>query len=191
MKVLPPPPLWTPRTRTAGISIHHATGPDDVPAAVHDAYHRRKRGWRILVRRADYEDGDPPEWAPWNAAGEAVIGLGYHVYIRSDGTVEQARPWQAIGAHCVAGGRNMTHLGVGLAGDRSLRPMPADQRASLVEVLAAMCGRFDLDPRAQTLESKPVIEPHCQAPRARTECPGRYVLEVLEEIRRDVADLLC
>lgn len=139
------------RTRTAGIVIHHAAGPEQLTAADYDRDHDR-RGWLCPVSRADYEDEDPPEWVAWSADGTAVVHLGYHALVLPSGVVELGRPWTAIGSHCQAASRNLTHVGVCLAGDRELRPMPAAQRTALVEVLAGICGRFELDPRAQTLE---------------------------------------
>lgn len=70
------------------IIIHCSeTRPDqDVSAAIIDLWHKKK-GWK---------------------------GIGYHFFIRTDGTVEQGRPISSEGAHCY--GHNRHSIGICYAG---------------------------------------------------------------------------
>lgn len=67
--------------------IHHASGNGTVEA-IHN-YHASK-GWG---------------------------GIGYHYYVRKDGSVYKGRPTTAVGCHCVAQGKNRTSIGVCFEGD--------------------------------------------------------------------------
>lgn len=42
-------------------------------------------------------------------------GIGYHFYIRKDGTIYEGRPLEYIGSHCL--GQNSISIGVALEGD--------------------------------------------------------------------------
>jgi N-acetylmuramoyl-L-alanine amidase len=81
-------------------------------------------------------------------------GIGYHWFIRRDGTVERGRPESQVGAH--VGGRNSGNIGVCWAGglDRATGPnkgvdnrTPA-QRAALVTVIRDVLSRH---PRARVV----------------------------------------
>ena len=76
------------RTATDYIAVHCAATPPkaDIGVAAIDRWHRAK-GWN---------------------------GVGYHRVIRRDGTIEQGRPDEAVGAHVE--GFNSTAVGICLAG---------------------------------------------------------------------------
>ncbi|MCG8470536.1 MAG: N-acetylmuramoyl-L-alanine amidase [Desulfobacterales bacterium] len=105
--------------------VHCADTPDhrDVTAADIHGWHQ-KRGWD---------------------------GIGYHAFIRRDGTIEAGRPVYWTGAH--VRGHNSHSLGVCLAGRTHFTEA---QRHSLEQVLwawkktypeAQVCGHNDLDPK--------------------------------------------
>lgn len=182
------------RDNTLGITVHHvgiseasARGTpeqiaracdcaDRATARVVNQWHS-KRWPGCLVRRSDYGD-QVPTWPEWTASEEATIHIGYHLLIHPDGTYELGRPWDAIGAHCKAARHNYTHVSVCLAGSREHRPVPAAQRTTLVRILVEWCRRAHLVATA--------IEGHRESG-AKTECPGRFVMTMLPEIRAEVA----
>ena len=62
----------TKRAQTTLIVLHHAAGNGSVKQ-IHD-YHKNTKGWS---------------------------GIGYHFYVRKDGTVWRGRPENTVGAHTV------------------------------------------------------------------------------------------
>ena len=85
-------------------------------------------------------------------------GIGYHYYIRRDGTVVPTRPLEQIGAH--AKGHNAHSIGICYEGGLDCRGRPADtrtpeQRAALRLLVhqllekfpdCRVCGHRDLSP---------------------------------------------
>ena len=96
-------------------------------------------------------------------------GIGYHYYIRRDGTVTNTRPLEVIGAHCK--GNNAHSVGICYEGGLDARGNPKDTRTpeqrSAMHLLVAqllkrfknnvcICGHRDLSP---DLNGDGVIEP--------------------------------
>ena len=74
-------------------------------------------------------------------------GIGYHYVIKLDGTVEEGRPLEKIGAHCV--GQNGNSIGICYIGGMS-HALPKDtrtpeQKKALVKLVKQLTARF---PRA-------------------------------------------
>jgi len=134
------------------------------------------------VTADDYPDKRLPSWVTRSDAGVAYLSIGYHYYLTADGTVYECRPPTRQGAHCCAGGRNRTALGVCLAGHLDdERPMDV-QIDALVDLLCVLCVRYDLP--------SSVIEGHRDVPGARTDCPGRWLHSLLNGIREEVSERL-
>ena len=86
-------------------------------------------------------------------------GVGYHFYVRRDGTVERGRPIEEVGAHCV--NHNRYSIGICYEGGLDKDGRPADTRTpaqvrelrKLVERMhayfpqAVIVGHHDLNPR--------------------------------------------
>lgn len=87
------------------------------------------------------------------------LGIGYHYYIRRDGTVLSTRPLAQPGAHCR--GHNAHSIGICYEGGLDARGQPRDtrtppQRAALRALVAQLlkrlngearvCGHRDLSP---------------------------------------------
>lgn len=108
------PWLWngTPAMRrsTECIVLHHAGA--DCSAAVIHAWHQN-RGW---------------------------CGIGYHYYVRKDGSVWRGRDENAVGAHCI--GKNFSSLGVCCEGNFEHDIMPPCQRAALAELIEDIRSRL-------------------------------------------------
>lgn len=74
-------------------------------------------------------------------------GIGYHYVIKLDGTVEEGRPLEKIGAHCV--GQNANSIGIcyigGMEGGFPTDTRTHAQKESMVKLVNQLKARF---PRA-------------------------------------------
>lgn len=87
-------------------------------------------------------------------------GIGYHFYIRKDGSVWQGRPLNCLGAHCK--NHNSHTIGVCLEGNFEKENPTSSQLSSLAALLPQIQSQF-----SNTLS----IEPHSAL--YNTACPGR------------------
>ena len=62
----------------------------------------------------------------WHRQRGFKYGCGYHYIIRRDGTVENGRPLEMIGAHCL--NRNQHSIGICYEGGLDANKKPADTR---------------------------------------------------------------
>ena len=85
------------------IILHHRAGDGDVES-IHQAHKRR-----------------------------GFAGIGYHFYIRKDGTVFKGRPVEFIGAHC--NGNNSSSIGICLEGNFTKEKPTDEQLAMLTELV--------------------------------------------------------
>ena len=132
--------------RVTNIVIHYsATFPDwDITAADIDRMHRART---------------PP-----------FAKIGYHWFIRRDGTVEPGRPEHELGAHVA--GQNRGKLGICWAGglerasgaSAGVNNMTPEQEASLVRLIRELLGRY---PEAEVVGHRDL---------AATQCPGFDVI---------------
>ena len=123
--------LFGERNRIEEIIIHHRAGGGDAQS-LHNEH--IKNGWS---------------------------GIGYHFYIRKDGSVYRGRPLNAMGAHCI--GRNATSIGICFEGNYQYeRAMSDAQLKSGKELVSYLKGIF------QYAE----IKKHADF--FATLCPGRY-----------------
>lgn len=115
MKILEPNYVWSAKLQTRGatdtVVLHHAAA-NGVDALTIHAWHKA-RGWS---------------------------GIGYHYYVRKDGTIERGRPEWAIGGH--TSGENYHTLGVCFEGNFETDTMPEAQIASGAELLADIFSRY-------------------------------------------------
>ena len=93
--------------------------------------------------------------------GNGWSGIGYHFFVRKDGTIYQGRPEWATGAH--ASGKNSESIGVCVEGNYDVETnMPKLQKNALKELLAYLKGKY---PTAGIKGHKEV---------GATGCPGKY-----------------
>lgn len=92
-------------------------------------------------------------------------GIGYHLFIRKDGTVYRGRPIDTIGAQCQ--GYNHNSVGVCLEGNYDVEQIPTTQADVLVEVL---CYLHKMHPAAKVIKHRDVYQ---------TSCPGANFREEL------------
>ena len=87
------------RQRTTMLILHHAAGSGPVEQ-IHD-YHKNTKGWS---------------------------GIGYHFYVRKDGSVWYGRPVDTVGAHTL--GYNAMSVGICFEGNFENETMSAEQKAA-------------------------------------------------------------
>lgn len=126
--------------------VHHieAEGSNWTVQAIHNM-HRNENGW---------------------------AAIGYHYYIRLDGTVYKGRPDNAIGAHCQ--GCNTNTLGIAFEGDYDKRTeMPTAQFNAWCELKSYLFNKYGTVP----------VYGHKE--KGSSECPGRYF--PLDKIKQGIA----
>lgn len=115
--------------------VHHieAEGSNWTVQAIHNM-HRNENGW---------------------------AAIGYHYYIRLDGTVYKGRPDNAIGAHCQ--GCNTNTLGIAFEGNYDKRTeMPTAQFNAWCELKAYLFNKYG------------TMSVYGHREKGSSECPGRY-----------------
>lgn len=99
------------RYSTVGIVLHHAAASSASVETVH-SWHLNN-GW---------------------------IGIGYHFYVRKDGSVYRGRPENWIGSHTY--GYNSTMIGICAEGNFETEKMPEEQKNAIIELLAYLRGKY-------------------------------------------------
>src|SRR5690606_29530555 len=106
------------RSRTNMIVVHHAAGAKTLTAAQIHQMHLNRTSNGV----------------PWN-------GIGYHYFIRWDGTIERGRPEWAVGAHSVP--VNSESIGICMAGDFTKHEPSTAQINSLVDLIKDVQSRYN------------------------------------------------
>lgn len=71
------------------------------------------------------------------------IGIGYHFYVRKDGSVYRGRPEIAIGAHCL--GYNTNSIGICAEGNFMNEAMQEVQKQALKDLIAYLRFKYTVD----------------------------------------------
>lgn len=143
------------RPATEVIVIHHAGFPDaDKDSSTEEIhkFHQETNGW---------------------------AGIGYHFVIRKDGTIEQGRKLNAVGAHAYQ--HNKNSVGICVSGNFEISKPNRAQMDSLKLLTAWLCQKYKLNPM-----KKGVIVGHRDL--NDTACPGNNLYKKLGEIRRYCRD---
>lgn len=122
-------PTLLDRKITNYIVLHHAAGYGDV-TAIHN-YHQNEHGW---------------------------LGIGYHFYVRTDGTIFEGRPLMKVGGHTAK--FNHESIGICFEGDFS-KDIMCDEQIKAGNWLVNYCKT--LFPEAKIVRHKELNN---------TECPG-------------------
>lgn len=94
-------------------------------------------------------------------------GIGYHFFVRKDGTVWRGRPEDRVGAHTV--NYNSRSIGICFEGNFELEPMSDFQKAAGLELIAYLKGKY------------PIKEIKGHGELRATACPGKHF--PLEEMK--------
>lgn len=94
------------RTKTNKAVLHHAASTDCSVEDVH-RWHKEDNGWS---------------------------GIGYHLFIRKDGTIHRGRPMNTVGAHVY--GENSDSIGICFEGNFEIEKMPEAQKRAGQEAVS-------------------------------------------------------
>ena len=137
----------TERESTNRIVIHHVGNPtdEDISAAeIHESH--LAQGW---------------------------AGIGYHFVIRKDGSIEQGRPENTIGAH--AYGFNSDTIGINVAGNFEIGEPTESQKDSLAMLIAYLADKYGLTINEDTVCGHRDL--------MATACPGENLYNLLGDVR--------
>lgn len=119
---------------------------------------RRSKTDEVILHHAEASSATVWDINDWHL-NNGWTGIGYHYYIRKDGSVYRGRPEWALGAHAV--GHNDRSIGICCEGAYMTETMPAAQLASLKALLRDIMGRYG---KLTLLRHKDVNS---------TDCPGK------------------
>lgn len=116
---------------------------------------------RLVIHHSASADVSSAEIHRWHLQ-RGWSGIGYHFVIRTDGSIEQGRPLETVGAHAGPEG-NSDSIAVCLTGDFTRRRPAVKQIAALLELTVWIKGLYP---------SSLAVVRHCDI--AATECPGQF-----------------
>ena len=135
----------SPMKKVEGIALHHSGVAVSQSVEVIHNYHKSK-GW---------------------------AGIGYHYYVRKDGSVYRGRPENMAGAHCP--GVNSISIGICAEGNFNEETMSDVQKQAIIELVKDIKSRYDIK----------WIKGHREI--ISTDCPGTNF--PLEEIKNVIANV--
>lgn len=100
---------------------------------------RRSTTDEVILHHAEASSATVWDINQWHL-DNGWVGIGYHYYIRKDGSIYRGRPEWAVGAH--ATGHNDRSIGICCEGAYMTETMPAAQLASLKALLRDIMGRY-------------------------------------------------
>lgn len=101
----------------------------------------RSRTNRIILHHADASACTVQDVHRWHI-NNGWAGIGYHFFVRKDGSVYRGRPEKTVGAH--ASGANSDSIGVCFEGDYMYESMPQAQINAGKEVVAYLKGKYGI-----------------------------------------------
>lgn len=131
---------------------------------IHDANLKRNGNWsyrsstsEIILHYAEASRASVEDVNSWHIE-RGWAGIGYHYYVRKDGTIWRGRPEWAVGAHAV--GHNDKSIGICCEGAYMTETMPAAQLSALKGLICDIMSRYG---NLELLRHKDVNS---------TDCPG-------------------
>lgn len=121
-----------------------------VPAAQKD---------RIILHHAAAASCTAQDIHRWHLAN-GWTGIGYHYFVKKDGSIYRGRPELTIGAHTE--GYNTSGIGICAEGNYSKEQMPTAQKQAIAQLICDIRQRLGIT----------VLQAHCDL--NATECPGLY-----------------
>lgn len=118
---------------------------------------RRSRTTRIILHHAEASTCTVQDVHRWHK-NNGWAGIGYHFFVRKDGSVYRGRPEGTVGAH--ASGSNSDSIGICFEGTYMTETMPTAQKAAGKELVAYLKNKYGIG----------IVQRHCDV--CATSCPG-------------------
>lgn len=128
----------------------------------------------LVIHHTGGNEGDDYSAAELHAMhlDQGWSGIGYHLVIRKDGSIERGRPVWAKGAHSLPGNHNS--IGIHVCGNFELETPTEAQTESLAVLCCELCQTYDLVPDDTIIGHRD---------QDITACPGRELYNLLPVIR--------
>lgn len=124
---------------------------------------------QIILHHAEASNCTVEDINRWHL-NNGWTGIGYHYFVRKDGTIYRGRPENAIGAHAV--GANTNSIGICAEGRYNVETMPEAQKNAIKELIADIKSRY----------GNLAVKGHKEV--SNTSCPGKnYPLEELKNTK--------
>lgn len=132
---------------------------------------------KYLIIHHTAVDGLKPETINKDHKQRGYGGIGYHFYIRKDGTIYRGRPEEYVGAHTI--GRNSESIGICLEGNFQEDKLPEEEKKSLIMLSTDMVIKYNM------LD----IIGHRDA--YQTLCPGKNISidDIKEEVEEEIINM--
>ena len=139
----------------------------------HGGVTKRSRTDFIALHHAEAVKCTPQDIHSWHVSN-GWTGIGYHFFVRKDGTIYRGRPLDVVGAHVQ--GMNSCSIGICAEGDYHTKEktMPQAQKKSIIELCQYLKKNYY--PNAKIVGHREIGD---------SNCPGRYY--PLDEIKFAVA----
>lgn len=117
-----------------------------IAMTIHDANLKHNGNWtyrggttEIILHHAEAKSATVEQINQWHL-DRGWTGIGYHYYIRKDGSVYRGRPEWAVGAHAV--GHNSVSIGICCEGSYMTETMPTAQLTALKALIRDVQSRY-------------------------------------------------
>ena len=118
---------------------------------------KRKSTKRIILHHAESSSCTADDIHRWHL-DRGWSGIGYHFFVRKDGSVYRGRPEDTVGAH--ASGANSDSIGICAEGKYMTETMPDAQKQAIIELCSYLLNKYGIS----------TIQRHKDV--TSTDCPG-------------------
>lgn len=94
---------------------------------------------QIILHHAEASNCTVEDINRWHL-NNGWTGIGYHYFVRKDGSIYRGRPENAIGAHAI--GANTNSIGICAEGRYNIEIMPEAQKNAIKELIADIKSRY-------------------------------------------------
>ena len=112
--------------------------------------------------------------------GNGWAGIGYHFIVHKDGTIEEGRPLQYMGAHAYQ--NNQYTVGICMTGNYNLAYPPFEQSLAVEQLTAALCKKYRIKPSDYTIFGHRDLND--------TSCPGDKFYPYLPQLIKNLKEVL-
>lgn len=96
---------------------------------------------RIILHHAEASNCTVQDIHRWHL-NNGWAGIGYHFFVRKDGTIYRGRPENKLGAH--TSNHNTGSLGICFEGSYNKETMPSEQLRAGQELITYLCDKYSL-----------------------------------------------